>query len=183
MPWTFGQKALEVPDAEIEKGLLRVSSASSLSHEELAERLAEDGYLYFKGADGGHPAALVDAARGALLKGFAEQGRVDAGAHELALGVESSTAATLSTSVRANLALQETAEFQALFAPGAPLQNTMSKVFGKDATNFNFKWLRAAGAGAGSPIHCDSVYVQVLLVLLVLLVVLLLVLLPLLCRC
>ncbi len=118
----------------------------------LRDRIGEDGYLFIRGF---HDSQQVLAARKDILQILADQGKLDS-RFPLMDGVVNSNSTPDSTSVRGHEALKTQSLKTVVYA-----QRTMGffeRFFGEPASSFNVQWLRTAGPGSASPIHCDMVY-------------------------
>lgn len=119
--------------------------------EQLRERLEQDGYLLLRGL---HDADQVLQVRRGILERLNERGLLDASAplmDGIALPGLKTTA-----SVRANADLKSPALCDLLYSDRA--HRFFERLFGEIAQPYQYQWLRAAGPGAGSPIHADLPY-------------------------
>ncbi|QDU90939.1 1-deoxypentalenic acid 11-beta-hydroxylase [Pirellulimonas nuda] len=135
--------ALELPDSS---PLLGDPAA-------LRQRLSDDGFLFIRGF---HDPDAVLAARRDMLHRLAERGMLDPNQPESDGVVAADKRAGATSSVRGNDYLKTPSVRDVLYGPRT--MKFFDELFGQAATHFNFEWLRAAPPGAGSPIHCDMVY-------------------------
>lgn len=144
--WALGRP---VPGTRF--GLLRESSVEA-PDAELCARLAEDGYIFLRGL---LPAAAVETARGAILQRLLE---VD----EVALPADRAIATGRSRRRELNPDLgrfwQSVSEEAALrrLTHGPELAGLAGRLFGEPARAQDYLFLRCAGPGKATGIHCDS---------------------------
>ncbi len=120
----------------------------------LHERIAEDGYLLIRGL---HDKKTVLAARQAILEKLATK-RMLAPETPLMEGIfNPDYPEPTSTGSMGNKALTQLPAFKAV-VEGQPIMDFFKHFLGGDARTFDFKWLRTAGPGSGSPIHYDIVF-------------------------
>ena len=120
----------------------------------LQERIAEDGYLLIRGL---HDKETVLAARRQILKKLAEK-EILAPDTPLMDGIfNPDYPEPTSTGSMGNIELTQLPEFKAV-VEGAPIMNFFKHFLGGEARTYDFKWLRTAGPGSGSPIHYDIVF-------------------------
>ena len=120
----------------------------------LHERIAEDGYLLIRGL---HDKKTVLAARQAILEKLATK-RMLAPETPLMEGIfNPDYPEPTSTGSMGNKALTQLPAFKAV-VEGQPIMDFFKHFLGGDARTFDFKWLRTAGPGSGSPIHYDVVF-------------------------
>ena len=120
----------------------------------LKERIAADGYLLIREL---HDKAAVLTARRQILEKLAAKGML---APDTALmdGIfNSAYPEPTSTGSMGNKALTQLPAFKAV-VEGAPVMDFFKHFLGGEARSFDFKWLRTAGPGSGSPIHYDIVF-------------------------
>ena len=117
----------------------------------LRARLEDDGYLLIRGF---HDREQVLQVRREILERLRERGQLDAAA-PLMDGVTAPGAKT-SASVRGQEDLKTPSLRALLYSQRA--HDFFERLFGAPALPFQFQWLRAAGPGAGSPIHADLPY-------------------------
>ena len=120
----------------------------------LKERIAADGYLLIRGL---HDKAAVLTARRQILEKLAAKGML---APDTALmdGIfNSAYPEPTSTGSMGNKALTQLPAFKAV-VEGTPVMDFFKHFLGGEARSFDFKWLRTAGPGSGSPIHYDIVF-------------------------
>lgn len=119
----------------------------------LRRRLAEDGYLLLRGV---HDPAEVVAAREDILRRMAEEGLLDP-ARPVMDGVASPAAReTPTTSVRSRERLKTPALRTVVY--GDRIMRVFARLLDAPVASYQFQWLRAAGPGAGTGIHCDAPY-------------------------
>ena len=120
----------------------------------LHKRIAEDGYLLIRGL---HDKETVLTARQAILEKLAANGML-APETPLIEGIfNPDYPEPTSTGSMGNKALTQLPAFKAV-VEGAPIMDFFKHFLGGDARTFDFKWLRTAGPGSGSPIHYDIVF-------------------------
>ncbi len=120
----------------------------------LHERIAEDGYLLIRGL---HDKKTVLAARQAILEKLATK-RMLAPETPLMEGIfNPDYPEPTSTGSMGNKALTQLPAFKAV-VEGQPIMDFFKHFLGGEARTFDFKWLRTAGPGSGSPIHYDIVF-------------------------
>ncbi|MGI9429055.1 MAG: phytanoyl-CoA dioxygenase family protein [Bythopirellula sp.] len=121
----------------------------------LCERISEEGYLFLPGF---HERGVVLEARREILARLVARGAIDAKG-DLMDGVVHPEYQELATSsVRNNADLKGEALKDLVY--GERIMQFFAQLFQSPATSFQFQWLRAAGPGAGSPIHCDAPYMS-----------------------
>ncbi|TVR48710.1 MAG: phytanoyl-CoA dioxygenase [Puniceicoccaceae bacterium] len=133
----------------------------------LRERLAAEGYLYFKRF---LPVEAVLAGRRSILSRLAAEGLLDPG-RDLMEGVlrgdllEAAAAESeghrplrrmKAGAFRPDLARANSEIERVVYGP--ELQAFYDRLFGEPALHFDFTWLRVMGPGYGTPTHCDWVY-------------------------
>jgi len=147
----FGPDAQRLPRTFF--GPMRASSPSEPAAI-LRARLEEDGYLLVRGL---HDASVVKAAASSLLGRLAAKGLiVDDARRGSAAGVHSGKATTAGS--REHLDMQDDPHFCRMFEDGSRAQVFLSGLLEGDAHPFAFKFLRCVPPGAGTPVHCDNVY-------------------------
>ena len=120
----------------------------------LHERIAEDGYLLIRGL---HDKKTVLAARQAILEKLATK-RMLAPETPLMEGIfNPDYPEPTSTGSMGNKALTQLPAFKGV-VEGQPIMDFFKHFLGGEARTFDFKWLRTAGPGSGSPIHYDIVF-------------------------
>lgn len=117
-------------------------------------RMAEDGYLLIRGL---HDKETVLAARHKILEKLAgkEMLAPDTPLMDAVFNPDYSEPTT--TGSMGNIELTQLPEFKAV-VEGEPIMNFFRHFLGGKARTFDFKWLRTAGPGSGSPIHYDIVF-------------------------
>lgn len=140
---------------EVEVGTdLRESNALLNNTEALRERMAEDGYLLIRGL---HDREAVLAARRQILEKLAAKGMLAPNTPLMDGIFNSDYPEPTSTGSMENKVLTQMPAFKAV-VEGAPVMNFFGQFLGGEPLTFDFKWLRIVGPGAGSPIHCDIVF-------------------------
>ncbi len=120
----------------------------------LKKRIAADGYLLIRGL---HDKDAVLAARKQILEKLAAKGMI-APETPLMNGIfNPDYPEPTSTGSMGNKALTQLPAFKAV-VEGAPVMRFFKRFLGGEARTFDFKWLRTAGPGSGSPIHYDIVF-------------------------
>ncbi len=120
----------------------------------LKKRIAADGYLLIRGL---HDKDAVLAARKQILEKLAAKGMI-APETPLMDGIfNPDYPEPTSTGSMGNKALTQLPAFKAV-VEGAPVMRFFKRFLGGEARTFDFKWLRTAGPGSGSPIHYDIVF-------------------------
>ena len=120
----------------------------------LQERIAEDGYLLIRKL---HDNEKVLSARRKILKKLAEKDMLASGTSLMDGVFNPNYSEPTTTGSMGNIELTQLPEFKAV-VEGAPIMNFFKHFLGGEARTFDFKWLRTAGPGSGSPIHCDIVF-------------------------
>ena len=150
MKYTIGQREFE---AESPALTLNLRDSNDILHDapDLRQRLQSDGFLLIRGF---HDAAQVLAVRREILERLQERGQLD----ERAPLMDGVTKAGLQTtaSVRGQEDLKTDSLRALLYSDRA--HQFFAHLFGQAAKPYQFQWLRAAGPGAGSPIHADLPY-------------------------
>lgn len=116
-------------------------------------RLEEDGYLFVRGL---HDRAEVLDARREILDRLAARGLLDPGAPLMDGVAHPQPPETATTSVRGREDLKTAALRRVVYGPRA--MAFFARLLGGTPMSYNFQWLRVAGPGAASGIHCDVVY-------------------------
>ena len=120
----------------------------------LKERIAADGYLLIRGL---HDREAVLTARRQILEKLAAKGML-APDTELMDGIfNPEYPEPTSTGSMGNKALTQMPAFKTV-VEGEPVMDFFKRFLGGEARTFDFKWLRTAGPGSGSPIHYDIVF-------------------------
>ncbi len=142
-------------DQEVEVSVeLRESNDILGDPDALKERIAADGYLLIRGL---HDKETVHRARRRILEKLAAK-RMIAPETPLMDGIfNRDYPEPTSTGSMGNKALTQLPEFKAV-VEGAPVMGFFKRFLGGEARTFDFKWLRTAGPGSGSPIHYDIVF-------------------------
>ncbi|MDE0636487.1 MAG: phytanoyl-CoA dioxygenase family protein [Candidatus Poribacteria bacterium] len=120
----------------------------------LHERMAEDGYLLIRGL---HDKETVLAARRAILEKLAAKGMLAPDTPLMDGTFNPDYPEPTSTGSMGNKPLTQLPAFNAV-VEGAPIMGFFKHFLGGEARTFDFKWLRTAGPGSGSPIHYDVVF-------------------------
>ena len=140
-------------DVEVSNDL-RESNDILNTPETLHERIAEDGYLLIRGL---HDKDAVLSARQQILEKLAEKDMLAPDTPLMDGIFNPDYPQPTSTGSMGNKALTQLPEFKAV-VEGAPIMNFFKHFLGGEARTFDFKWLRTAGPGSGSPIHYDIVF-------------------------
>ncbi len=133
---------------------LRESNDILDTSETLHERIAKDGYLLIRGL---HDKDAVLSARQQILEKLAEKDMLAPDTPLMDGIFNPDYPESTSTGSMGNKALTQLPEFKAV-VEGAPIMNFFKHFLGGEARTFDFKWLRTAGPGSGSPIHYDIVF-------------------------
>lgn len=120
----------------------------------LRERMATDGYLLIREL---HDKEAVLTARRQILEKLAVKGMIASDAPLVDGIFNPDYPEPASTGSMGNKALTQTAAFKSV-VEGKPVMDFFKQFLGGDARTFDFKWLRTAGPGSGSPIHYDIVF-------------------------
>ncbi len=146
-PLTAQGKVLDLSEAAF--GEVRSSSDLLAQPEALRARLEEDGYLYLKGFFGSE---LIGDAHASLCQRLADSGQLHPDfPPEAAVMAPGGTSAVRPELVRDNAAIRKV-----VFGP--ELLGFYAALFGAPVRHFDHIWSRAIGRGAGTPPHCDIVY-------------------------
>lgn len=120
----------------------------------LRHRMADDGYLLIRGL---HDKETVLTARHQILEKLDEKGML-APDTPLMKGIfNPEYPEPTSTGSMGNIDLTHLPAFKAV-VEGEPIMRFFQLLLGGAARTFDFKWLRTAGPGSGSPIHYDIVF-------------------------
>lgn len=123
---------------------------------QLRERLAADGYLLVRRL---HDRERVQKAAHSLMSRLVAKGLVtDDEDHNLDEGHH--TGKPTSSGSRVHLDMQDDAAFSVLFEQDSNSQQFLSDLLDGSATSFDFKFLRCVPPNAGTPVHCDNVYMS-----------------------
>ena len=117
-------------------------------------RMAEDGYLLIRGL---HDKETVLAARHKILEKLAGKEMLAPDTPLMDGVFNPNYSEPTTTGSMGNIELAQLHEFKAV-VEGAPIMNFFKHFLGGEARTFDFKWLRTAGPGSGSPIHYDIVF-------------------------
>lgn len=120
----------------------------------LQDRMAEDGYLLIRAL---HDKATVLSARRKILENLAVKDMLAPDTSLMDGVFNSNYSEPTSTGSMGNIELTQLPEFKAV-VEGAPIMKFFKHFLGGEARTFDFKWLRTAGPGSGSPIHYDIVF-------------------------
>lgn len=120
----------------------------------LHEQMVEDGYLLIRGL---HEKETVLAARQAILEKLAAKGMLAPDTPLMDGTFNPDYPEPTSTGSMGNKPLTQLPAFKAV-VKGAPIMGFFKHFLGGEARTFDFKWLRTAGPGSGSPIHYDIVF-------------------------
>jgi hypothetical protein len=124
--------------------------------EALHDRITEDGYLLIRGL---HDKETVLAARQTILEKLAAKGMLASDTPLMDGIFNPDYPEPTSTGSMGNKPLTQLPTFKAV-VEGAPIMDFFKHFLGGDARTFDFKWLRTAGPGSGSPIHYDIVFMS-----------------------
>lgn len=120
----------------------------------LRHRMANDGYLLIRGL---HDKETVLTARHQILEKLDEKGML-APDTPLMKGIfNPEYPEPTSTGSMGNILMTHLPAFKAV-VEGEPIMRFFQLLLGGAARTFDFKWLRTAGPGSGSPIHYDIVF-------------------------
>ena len=120
----------------------------------LRERMATDGYLLIREL---HDKEAVLTARRQILEKLAAKGMIASDAPLVDGIFNPDYPEPASTGSMGNKALTQTSAFKSV-VEGKPVMDFFKRFLGGDARTFDFKWLRTAGPGSGSPIHYDIIF-------------------------
>ena len=120
----------------------------------LHERMTEDGYLLIRGL---HDKDTVLTARKQILERLEKKEMLAANTPLMDGIFNPDFPEPTSTGSMGNKHLTKLPAFKAV-VEGEPIMNFFKHFLRGDARTFDFKWLRTAGPGAGSPIHYDIVF-------------------------
>ena len=120
----------------------------------LQKRIAEDGYLLIRDL---HDNDTVLSARRKILEKLAAKDMLASGTSLMAGVFNPNYSEPTTTGSMGNIELTQLPEFKAV-VEGTPIMNFFKHFLGGEARTFDFKWLRTAGPGSGSPIHYDIVF-------------------------
>ena len=120
----------------------------------LKARIAADGYLLIRGL---HDKETVRRARRQILEELAAKGMLAPDTPLMDGIFNPDYPEPTSTGSMGNKALTQLPGFKAV-VEGAPVMAFFKRFLGAEARTFDFKWLRTAGPGSGSPIHYDIVF-------------------------
>jgi len=150
MNYRIGNRDFEAESSAL---TLNLRDSNDVQHnpQALRERLEEDGYLLMRGF---HDADKVLGVRREILERLNQRGQLNPAA-PLMEGVAAPNLET-SASVRGQEDLKTASLRELLYSQRA--HEFFARLFGAPARPFQFQWLRAAGPGAGSPIHADLPY-------------------------
>jgi hypothetical protein len=121
----------------------------------LRQRLEADGYLFLRGL---RPRDEVLEARRDILTRFAKRGALDPNAPLLDGVMHPDYSEPVSSSVRGKEDLKTRSLERLVY--GRQIMELFERLFKKPVDSFRFQWLRVAGPGAGSAIHCDAPYMS-----------------------
>ena len=120
----------------------------------LKERIATDGYLLIRGL---HDQETILTARRQILEKLETKGMLAPGTALMDGIFNPDYPEPASTGSMGNKALTALPTFKAV-VEGKPIMDFFKQFLGGEARTFDFKWLRTAGPGSGSPIHYDIVF-------------------------
>ena len=133
---------------------LRESNDILNNPDALRERIAADGYLLIRGL---HDKEAILTARREILEKLKEKGMLAPDAPLMDGIFNSDYPEPTSTGSMGNKAFTQLPAFKAV-VEGKPVMDFFKQFLGGEARTFDFKWLRTAGPGSGSPIHYDIVF-------------------------
>lgn len=152
MKYAFGPHEFEAEGPYL---TLQLCESNSLLQdvEGLRDRMKRDGYLFFRGLQDREEVLQL---RRDILQRMAERGELDPN-FPVEDGVIGSGCKRPSTSsVRGQEHLKTERLRQLVYGPR--ILGFFERFLGGPVLSFNFQWLRVTGAGAGSTIHYDIVY-------------------------
>lgn len=120
----------------------------------LRQRMTNDGYLLIRGL---HNKDAVLTARLQILEKLEEKGMLAPDTPLMEGIFNPEYPEPTSTGSMGNVQLTQLPAFKAV-VEGEPIMNFFHLLLGGEARTFDFKWLRTAGPGSGSPIHYDIVF-------------------------
>ena len=128
-----------------------LEDSSPLVHDPLALRqhAQREGYLFLRGF---FEREQVLAARRSLLQPLFDEGKLQPDADLM----EGRVVPGAGLHFRPDLAQRNEALHHVIY--GERVMRFWDSFFGEQARHFDFTWLRAVGPGAGTPLHCDIVY-------------------------
>ncbi|MEO7242869.1 MAG: phytanoyl-CoA dioxygenase family protein [Variovorax sp.] len=150
MQYQIGKRQFEAESPALTLQL-KASNDVIESPASLRQRLEDDGYLFIRGF---HDPAKVLAARKDILMRLQERGQLQPDS-VLMDGIAKEGVKT-TASVRGQEDLITDALRDLLYSERA--HAFFARLFDTPAQAYQFQWLRAAGPGAGSPIHADLPY-------------------------
>ncbi len=151
MKYRIGNSEFEAGTAALTLEL-RDSNDALNNPDELNARLEDDGYLLIRGF---HDREQVLGVRREILERLRERGQLDSSA-PLIDGIANPDGPPTTASVRGQEDLKTDSLRELLYSPRA--HAFFERLFGAPSKPYQFQWLRAAGPGAGSPIHADLPY-------------------------
>ena len=122
--------------------------------EALHDQISEDGYLLIRGL---HDKETVLSARQQILEKLAEKDMLAPDTPLMDGIFNPDYPEPTSTGSMGNKDMTRMPAFKAV-VEGAPIMNFFKHFLGGETRTFDFKWLRTAGPGSGSPIHYDIVF-------------------------
>ena len=149
----FANRTLQLGGQYLSAGL-RDSNDILADANALRQRMADEGYLLIRGL---HDRSQVLQARHYILEELLARSiiKADAALTEAMFNTDHSPAASTSAVTNETLAQSETVT---AVVKGLPVMAFFKRLLGTEVTSFNYRWLRTAGTGASSPIHCDKVF-------------------------
>lgn len=151
---------LKFVDQEPELGGAYLSATLCDSNDILADthalhqRMSDEGYLLIRGL---HNRDHVLSARCYILEQLATRGMLQANTDIADAIYNSNYANGASTTAVTNETLSQSEAITAI-VNGPRIISFFERFFGAAVRNFDYRWLRTAGTGASSPIHCDNVF-------------------------
>ena len=121
----------------------------------LRDRLFEDGYLFLRSV---HDREEVLAARRSILERLSKRGEIAADAPLMDGVIATDIDKQSTSSVRGNEDLKNDLLRQVVY--GTRILRFFEQLLGGPIVGLQFQWLRAAGTGARSAIHCDAPFMS-----------------------
>ena len=150
MKYQIGKQEFDAESSALTLNL-RDSNDALQQPQILRERLDSDGYLLIRGF---HDALQVLAVRREILSRLKERGQLEESAPLMDGVVKAGLKTTASVRGQEDLKTQSLRDL--LYSARA--HQFFARLFDAPARPYQFQWLRAAGPGAGSPIHADLPY-------------------------
>ena len=151
MKLTSRQKELEITDDAF--GELRESRAILEDSSALRQRMADEGYLFFRGAL--NRDAVTEARRECVHR-LATAGLLEPGTDLMEAIPRRTPDGNLSLYFRAELAEGNTPLLNVLY--DGPMMEIFTRLLDGPVLHYDFTWMRAVSPGGGTAPHCDKVY-------------------------